>query len=98
MNVAANHQLLRRAQHHFAESIRIVHGVEKRETRIDARRGQDREEGAVRAVLGIAVAARIVVAPTEPRLDALPECGLPAAFDGACAGTLGEKPPSATLQ
>lgn len=66
VHVAPDRKFLGWPQHHFAEEVRIVHGVEERKARVDARSGKNGEKGAVGVVSGIPIAARIGIAAAKP--------------------------------
>jgi len=50
MNVGAECEIVAHTQNQLSEEIAIIHFVEKRETRIDARRGEDSKRSAMHAV------------------------------------------------
>lgn len=98
VNVAPDRKFLGWPEHYLAEEVRIVHGVEERKARVDAGRGENGEEGPVRAVSGVSIAAGIIVTDTKPWMYAAGKCWLPASFECARAGALGQLSPTAVLK
>src|SRR5258708_34999039 len=98
MKVAGKGQGLARTQNDFSKEIAIVHRIEKRKARINARRRQNREKRSVRAVTGIAVSTGIIVSGAQPWANARPKPRLPPAFDCRRARFLRQHAPTAILQ
>ena len=94
MNVGAKCEIVVRTQNQLSEEIAIIHFVEKREARRDARRGEYSKECTMHAVGRVLIAARIEVANAEP--GSQPGCKgrLDATFDCSSARPLCESAPA----
>src|SRR5580658_612222 len=87
-----------RPQHYLFKQVRVVHRVEERKTRVNARRRQYREERAVRVVRRIPIPARVVKPATNPRTYATGKRWLPAPFDRSRTSPLLQFSPTPVLQ
>ena len=79
------------------EAVGRVHGVVEGQAGVDARGGQDLEEGVVLGVGGIVVAGGAPPSAAEPWLGGNAGEAV-AAFEGSSAGALGQRAPVAVLQ
>src|SRR5215469_16531374 len=97
MDVAANGEILARAQHDFLEKIAVIHLIEERKPRVNTGCGKDGEECTVNVVVGIAVAGGIVVAAAKPGAYLFQKIGLKTGFQRASTSSLSLVAPATTL-
>src|SRR6516165_4129764 len=93
VDIRTDRKRLRRPQNQLPEGVAVVHHVEEGEAGIEAWSRQNLEEGAVGAVVGVAITGSVVETSAQPRTEGRQHRRLPAGFRGQGAGPLREPSP-----